>query len=320
MLQKKITTVKKIALCIVAISMLIGYTFLLYDEKDTLIKATEYALEEVIEKDFQEREFTELKYAGRKLGRKVKGVTVVTENGEEDFEFEDSIDERIAHRLVTQYLLAKIHPIHPDTLNGLLQRSLKKYDITIPNGIIYTYNGQKQYSDNDSMSLKRPFLYWSHQRTLDVKGIVDVQAWIDIGPWHLFRNVHSGAFWSLLMFGVVAFWMIVTPWGKKDSNKVKFGNMLFDKIDRKVIIDGKECKLRNQEFQLLLMFVEKPNHTLNRDEIKHAFWKDEHGTENRVSNLLSTLRYALKDFPEYQVVADEVKNYKLILMQPISSI
>ena len=114
--------------------------------------------------------------------------------------------------------------------------------------------------------------------------------------------------------------MIVTPWGKKDSNKVKFGNMLFDKIDRKVTIDGKECKLRNQEFQLLLMFVEKPNHTLNRDEIKHAFWKDEHGTENRVSNLLSTLRYALKDFPEYQVVADEVKNYKLILMQPISSI
>lgn len=314
MLQKKITTVKKIALCIVTISILIGYTFLLYNEKDTLVKATEYALEEVIEIDFQEREFIELKHAGKKMGRKVKGVTVVTENGEEDFEFEDSIDERVAHRLATQYLLAKIHPLHPDTLNGLLQNSLKRYGIAIPSGVVYTYNGQRQYSGNDSISLNSHFLYWSHQRTLDVKGTVGVQAWINIGPWHLFRNVHSGAFWSLLMFGVVAFWMILTSWDKKDSSKAKFGKMLLDKIDRKLTIDGKECKLRNQEFQLLLMFVEQNNHTLNRDEIKHAFWKDEQGVENRVSNLLSTLRYVLKDFPEYQIMVDEEKNYKLILM------
>ena len=71
------------------------------------------------------------------------------------------------------------------------------------------------------------------------------------------------------------------------------------------MIDGKECPLRNQEFQLLLMFVEKPNHTLSRDEIKHAFWKEELGADNRVSNLLSTLRNALKEFPEYKILVDE---------------
>ena len=53
------------------------------------------------------------------------------------------------------------------------------------------------------------------------------------------------------------------------------------------------------------MLVEKPNHTLNRNEIKHTFWKDELGIDNRLSNLLSTLRSSLKDFPEYQILTDE---------------
>ena len=81
--------------------------------------------------------------------------------------------------------------------------------------------------------------------------------------------------------------------------------MLLNKEAKKVVIDGKECPLRNQEFQLLLMFVEKPDHALSREEIKNVFWKEELGVDNRVSNLLSTLRNALKEFPEYQILAEE---------------
>lgn len=311
MQTQNIPAVKKIALCVVVVSILIGYVYLIFDVKETLVKGAEYALEEVIEKDFQKREFKELKHAGEKLGRNVKGVTIVTENGEEVFEFKDSMDERTVHRLATQYLLAKIHPIHPDTLNGMLQNSLKKYGLTISSGIVYSYNEQKQYSNNDTLALHRPFLYWCRQHTLDIKGTVGVQAWVNINPWRLLQNLHSGAFWSLLLFGIVASWMILTPWGEKDSSKAKFGNMLFDKIGRKVTIDGKECKLRYQEFQLLLMFVEKYNHALSRDEIKRSLWNDESGTENRLSNLLSTLRNALKDYPEYQIMVDEEKGYIL---------
>lgn len=310
MRKKSIPLVKKIILCVVVVGVLIGYACLFLDTKKTIVLSTEYALEEAIEKDYQEREFAELKSSSGRLGRKVKGVTIVTENGEEDFEFKDSIDERIAHRLATQYLLAQIHPLHPDTLNTLLQDALKKQGFTIPSGIVYAHNGQKQYSDKDSMAVHRPFLYWSRTRTLDVKRTVSVQVWIGISPWHLFRNVHSGAFWSLLMFGIVTFWAILT-WGKEDATKAKFGKMLLDKISRKVTIHGKECKLRNQEFLLLLLFVEKPNHTLSRNEIRCAFWKDEQGTDNRVSNLLSTLRNALKDFPECQIIANEEDGYEL---------
>ena len=311
MRKKSIPLVKKIILCVVVVGVLIGYACLFLDTKKTIVLSTEYALEEAIEKDYQEREFAELKSSSGRLGRKVKGVTIVTENGEEDFEFKDSIDERIAHRLASQYLLAQIHPLHPDTLNALLQDALKKQGFTNPSGIVYTHNMQKQYSGNDSVAVYRPFLYWSRPRTLDVKRTVSVQAWVSISPWHLFRNIHSGAFWSLLMFGIVASWAIFT-WDKEDATKAKFGKMVFDKINRKVTIHGKECKLRNQEFLLLLLFVEKPNHTLSRNEIRSAFWKDEQGTDNRINNLLSTLRNALKDFPECQIIANEEDGYELV--------
>lgn len=312
MQRNNIPTVKKIALSVIGISILVGYVYLFLDVKSTIVKAAEYTLEEAIEEDFMKREYSELKSSGGKLGRKVKGVTIVTENGEEDFEFKDSIDEKVAHRMVTQYLLAKIHPLHPDTLNALLQHKLKQYDFTIPSGVIYICNQRKQYSNKDSMTVHHPFLYWTRLHTLDIKNTISVQAWVSIAPWYLFQNIHAGAFWSLLMFGIVAFWSILTPWGEKEASKIKFGKMLFDKIERKMTIDGEECRLRNQEFQLLLMFVENSEHTLSRDEIRRAFWKDELGTENRISNILSTLRNSLKDFPEYQIVVNEKKGYKLI--------
>ena len=310
MQKKNVPLVKKIILCMVVVGILIGYACLFLDVKKALVLSVECALIEAIEKDFQEREFLELKMSGGSLGRKVKGVTIVTENGEEDFEFKESIDEEVAHRLASQYLLAQIHPLHPDTLNALLQVALKNQGFITSSGVVYTHNGRKQYSGNVSMAVRRPFLYWSRPHTLDVKRTVSVQAWNSISPWALFRNVHSGAFWGLMLFAIVTFWTVLT-WEKKEVTKVKFGKMLLDKLNRKVTINGKECKLRNQEFQLLLMFVEKSGHCLRREEIKQAFWKDELGTDNRVSNLLSTLRNALKDFPEYQVIVDEEKGYRI---------
>ena len=88
--------------------------------------------------------------------------------------------------------------------------------------------------------------------------------------------------------------------------------MVFDKNNRKLTIDGKECPLRYQEYRLLLMLVEKPGHTMSREEIVRAFWKEEAGVENRVHNLVSRLRNALKDFPDYQIDLKGEDNYTLI--------
>ena len=288
---------------------IIGLGSVCWDAKEGLASSVQIALEDAILKDFQERHDTELKYWGGRLGRKVKSVTIVTENGEEDVEFKDSIDEMVAHRLATQYLLAQIHPIHPDTLNHILQIELKKYDMESETGIVYTYKGQSQYSRNDSSALRRSSVYLTSPRVLDVKKVVSVRAWISTTPWYIVKNIYDGAFWSLLLLGAVLLWSSFSSWEENGPNKIKIGKMILNKESKKVTIDGKECKLRNQEFQLLLMFVEEKGHTLSRDEIKYAFWKEEQGVDNRVSNLISTVRYALKDHPEFQIISNEEGGY-----------
>lgn len=288
---------------------IIGLSCVCWDAKERLASSVQIALEDAILKDFQERHDTELKYWGGRLGRKVKSITIVTENGEEDVEFKDSMDEMVAHRLAAQYLLAQIHPIHPDTLNQILQEELKKYDMESETGIVYTYKGQSQYSRNDSSALHRTSVYLTPPRVLDVKKVVSVRAWISTTPWYIVKNIYDGAFWSLLLLGTVLLWSSFSSWEENGPNKIKIGKMILNKESKKVTIDGKECKLRNQEFQLLLMFVEKKGHTLSRDEIKYGFWKEEQGVNNRVSNLISTIRYALKDHPEFQIISNEEGGY-----------
>ena len=308
-MKKRRFSVKVVVLTVMWSVWIIGLGSVCWDAKEGLVSSVQIALEDAILKDFQERHDTELRYSGGRLGRKVKGVTIVTENGEEDIEFKDSIDEMVAHRLATQYLLAQIHPIHPDTLNQILQEELKKYDMESETGIVYTYKGQSQYSRNDSSALHRTSVYLTPPRVLDVKKVVSVRAWISTTPWYIVKNIYDGAFWSLLLLGTVLLWSSFSSWEENGPNKIKIGKMILNKESKKVTIDGKECKLRNQEFQLLLMFVEKKGHTLSRDEIKYAFWKEEQGVNNRVSNLISTVRYALKDHPEFQIISNEEGGY-----------
>ena len=304
-MKKRKVSVKVVVLSVMWSVLLLGLGFVYMDARKTMITSLNVALEDAILKDYQERHDDELKYSSGRLGRKVKGITIVTEKGEENFEFKDSIDETMADRLAAQYMLAQIHPIHPDTLNGLMQEELKKYAIESETGIIYTYNGKSQYSKNDSLTIHRSSVHFDISRTLDIKKTVRVQAWIDMPLGTVVKNMHDGAFWSLLLFFGVLLWASFSSWEVEDPDKVKFGKMLLNKEAKKMTIDGKECPLRNQEFQLLLMFVEKPDHTLSREEIKNAFWKEEQGVDNRVSNLISTLRGSLKEYQGYQIVTEE---------------
>ena len=304
-MKKKRVSVKVVVLSVMWFALLFGLCNVYLDARRSLVTSVHVALEDALLKDYQDRHDSELKYSSGRLGRKMKGVTIVTEKGEENIEFKDSIDEIIAEKLAAQYLLAQIHPIHPDTLNGLMQEELKKYAIESETGIIYTHNGKSQYSGNDSLTIHRSSVHLDIPRMLEIKKTVRVQAWIDMPFGTVVKNMHDGAFWSLLLFFGVLLWASFSSWEVEDPDKVKFGKMLLNKEAKKMTIDGKECPLRNQEFQLLLMFVEKPDHTLSREEIKNAFWKEEQGVDNRVSNLISTLRGSLKEYQGYQIVTEE---------------
>ena len=308
---KKVVLMRKLILIVLWSVLIFGFCNLYLNAKRNLVASLSVALEDAVQKDYQQRNDAELKFSNGRLGRKLKGAVIVTEAGEENIEFKDSIDEEVAERLLGQYLLAKIHPIDSDTLNHILQEEFKKYVKGSKTGIVCTNQGVSQYSANDSLSIHRSFVHLAKPRVLDIKNTVRVQPWISTAPWYVVRNMHDGAFWSLLAFFFVLLWVSLSSWEEDDPNKVKFGKMILNKEAKKVTIHGKECKLRNQEFLLLLLFVEKPNHTLSRNEIRCAFWKDEQGTDNRVSNLLSTLRNALKDFSECQIIANEEDGYEL---------
>ena len=77
---------------------IIGLGSVCWDAKEGLASSVQIALEDAILKDFQERHDAELKYWGGRLGRKVKSVTIVTENGEEDIEFKDSVISKQKNR------------------------------------------------------------------------------------------------------------------------------------------------------------------------------------------------------------------------------
>ena len=228
-MKKRKVSVKVVVLSVMWSVLLLGLGFVYMDARKTMITSLNVALEDAILKDYQERHDDELKYSSGRLGRKVKGITIVTEKGEENFEFKDSIDETMADRLAAQYMLAQIHPIHPDTLNGLMQEELKKYAIESETGIIYTYNGKSQYSKNDSLTIHRSSVHFDISRTLDIKKTVRVQAWIDMPLGTVVKNMHDGAFWSLLLFFGVLLWASFSSWEVEDPDKVKFGKMLLNK-------------------------------------------------------------------------------------------
>ena len=120
-MKKKRVSVKVVVLSVMWFALLFGLCNVYLDARRSLVTSVHVALEDALLKDYQDRHDSELKYSSGRLGRKMKGVTIVTEKGEENIEFKDSIDEIIAEKLAAQYLLAQIHPIHPDTLNGLMQ-------------------------------------------------------------------------------------------------------------------------------------------------------------------------------------------------------
>jgi len=61
MRKKSTPLVKKIVLCVIVVAVLVGYVCLFFDTKESVVQATEYALVEAIETDFQDREFAELR-------------------------------------------------------------------------------------------------------------------------------------------------------------------------------------------------------------------------------------------------------------------
>ena len=94
-MKKKRVSVKVVVLSVMWFALLFGLCNVYLDARRSLVTSVHVALEDALLKDYQDRHDSELKYSSGRLGRKMKGVTIVTEKGEENIEFKDSIDEII---------------------------------------------------------------------------------------------------------------------------------------------------------------------------------------------------------------------------------
>lgn len=300
------------------ISCMLLFYFLFQDGKENIHAQINHTLQETITLDYYNRLNKKLK-SHRPLGRKMKGSRIKTEKGIETIIFKDSIDEHIAEQLVNQYVLAKFSPINPDNFNDIFRSAIKNNKIAEKTGIIYCYNGKKQYSDCDSVSPQSAII--THPQIIDIKATASVQAWTDCNWIIILQNTTLKTLLSAIAYGMILLLVSILLYIHKDKKEdiieygenIEIGDLLLQKDMQRIYIKGEMCPIRRADFKLLLLFVQAPNHFLTREDIKNAFWPKEDNSDNKIYSHISTLKSSLKDFPKYQIIRETGRGYRLIL-------
>lgn len=317
--MKKTTDILTFSLIIIGwISFVLLLCLLFQSGKENILVQMDSTLREAINLDYQKRLNQKL-VVHRPLGRKMKGSRIKTEKGIETIIFKDSIDEHIAEQLVNQYVLAKFSPINPDNFNDIFRSAIKNNKIAEKTGIIYCYNGKKQYSDCDSVSPQSAII--THPQIIDIKATASVQAWTDCNWITILQNTTLKTLLSAIAYGMILLLVSILLYIHKDKKEdiieygenIEIGDLLLQKDMQRIYIKGEMCPIRRADFKLLLLFVQAPNHFLTREDIKNAFWPKEDNSDNKIYSHISTLKSSLKDFPKYQIIRETGRGYRLIL-------
>ena len=76
-------------------------------------------------------------------------------------------------------------------------------------------------------------------------------------------------------------------------NRYEFGPFVLNPADRALLRDGRPVTLRPKVFDLLLVFVARPNNLFRKEELMDALWPGVAVEENNLDKTVSTLRRAL---------------------------
>jgi len=80
------------------------------------------------------------------------------------------------------------------------------------------------------------------------------------------------------------------------ENYLQAGNLKLLPDDRLTLIDGQEFNITTREYDLLLMLVQHPQRTFNRQELLDRVWGYDYlGSERAVDDLIKRLRKKLKE-------------------------
>ncbi len=90
------------------------------------------------------------------------------------------------------------------------------------------------------------------------------------------------------------------------------GAVLFDALNRKLMINGKQIDLTVTETRLLAIFAQYPNTTIERGRLQKEIWEDEGVIVGRSLDMfISKLRKKLEADPDIRIVVIRSKGYRL---------
>ena len=305
----------------------IGFIFIIYSPmqsgKENIQKLAAVALDKTITIDFHQRNNMEIKSKSLPLNRKVKGMTIMGENGMEVIHFKDSIEEYLANQLAAQYMLIQMHPINPDDFNAIFEKELAKRGITVPTGIIYRHKEKYIYSNNDSLTPLNAIT--TLPIAIDIKKSASVQAWTKCDWITVLRHSNKEAFWTVILF-LAATALTLSYKGKKKIEPKSENLVIEDKEKgirineekQKVYIDGNECHFTEIRFRLMALFINEPDHFVTREKMIQTLWPGELTTDrallnNRLDGHIKSIRDDLKEYPQYEIKIEIKVGYQLII-------
>ncbi|WP_430788736.1 response regulator transcription factor [Virgibacillus flavescens] len=83
---------------------------------------------------------------------------------------------------------------------------------------------------------------------------------------------------------------------EQELDKIKLGNMLIRKNDRRLFWKGQEIEITTKEYEMLLLFTENVNRAFSREELLVKIWGDDYfGSDRAVDDLIKRIRKKLDD-------------------------
>lgn len=105
----------------------------------------------------------------------------------------------------------------------------------------------------------------------------------------------------------------VLPEGQQ-VDSFTLGSVLFDAVNRKLLVEGKTIDLTGTETRLLHIFATSPNETIARSRLQKEIWEDEGVIVGRSLDMfISKLRKKLESEPNVNIVVIRGKGYKLVV-------
>lgn len=326
--MKKKVKITMIFLCSIILMNMIIFYLMRYNAYKNICIVIDNSFQESIIIDYNNRINKErISSSGSLSNKKVTHVNIQTEQGLEEFEFKDSIEIYKAIQLTEQYMLLKTNPLNPHDFNAVFHGELSKAGLEGKTMIIYHYNKIAHSSEKDFASFEDAIA--SPKIYIDAKETAAVQGWVNcnlnmylkyISPWIyiLFIMTNMGIA-SLFYYCKKKENSLETNFSMqtiKNSTFTAEEGIYINHENKEVYIQGKMLRTTPMTFSIIQLLAKNLDTFIPRSQIEKVLWEkpekeDPNVVGNRLNQNLSRLRNDLKNFPQYQILYEQGKGYKL---------